>query len=170
MTTSTTLHDPKDIFTISELVSSCSLKYEEKFNEKFRELEEYLSMIVEDHNIDVVQETEMDDKLSLAQAKAREYFKNSAYEVIRSLKNKFEENCFYQLVPYTYVNQVIDQTKSDLLLCFKKVNENILEDFDDDDRSKDQITEKPNKKFRKGKTKIPKKSVISPQKLVDRAL
>ena len=67
--------------------------------------------------------------MSLAKAKAKEYFKNSAYETIRSLRNKFEDNQAYQFLPSSYMDAAIQKVKSEMTYTYTKLNTNIIEVF-----------------------------------------
>jgi len=155
------LYEAQDIFSFAEMLNSYSMSGEIRFQEKFKELEEYLITIIEDNHTNIMKEIKMDDKLSLSEAKAKEYFKNSAYEIIRSLKSKYEENCLYLCVPFLNLCQIIDKTKADLLSAYEKLNTNILEDYLNPNSKKiSHDGEKTDKKYRKGKTKIPKKALL----------
>jgi hypothetical protein len=155
------LNEATDIFTVTEIMNNVAIESELKFHEKFKELEDYLSMIVEDQSSNQNKEIQMDDKLALAKAKAKEYFKNSAYEVIRSLKTKFEENGLHHLVSQGYLQMLIEKTKSDMMFAFKKVHTNILQSFSPiSDTNKTPAEQKLAKKNKKGKTKIPKKALL----------
>ena len=63
----------------------------------------------------------------MAKAKAKEYFKNLGFEVIKALKSKFEEKQLHHIVPELYLQQAIDNIKNSISVSLDQLTERIVE-------------------------------------------
>lgn len=68
-----------------------------------------------------------EEKISMAKAKAKEYFKNLAFETFRHLKKAFGDQQLHYILPQTYINQVIENVKQELDYSLHHLTDQILE-------------------------------------------
>jgi hypothetical protein len=100
---------------------------EEIFEKKFSQLEDYLTKVLEQHNYKFSSGSQEEEKISMAKAKAKEYFKNFACEVFRSIKSKFQEQQFHHIIPDDYLDQTLDKLKLDMSASLDQLTERIVE-------------------------------------------
>jgi hypothetical protein len=130
------------------------------FESQFKELEDYLNQILEQQNYNFSSGTDNEEKISMAKAKAKEYFKNLAFETFRHLKKAFGDQQLHYILPQTYMSQVIENVKQELDYSLHHLTDQILESIStDQDPSLNSNSYKIQKKPKKGKTKIPKKAL-----------
>jgi len=147
---------------------------EEGFQYQFVDLEEYLSRLLEEQNYEYSPGLGEEEKISMAKAKAKEYFKNYANEVFRNIKDTVEKEQLHHILPQSYVNSLINNLKKNLESNLQKISEEIIEGILRQDNSsssqrQDNSSDSPYssvqdgskkiQKVKKGKTKIPKKAL-----------
>jgi len=133
---------------------------EEYFQRQFVFLEDYISKVLEEHNLRYKSGTQEEEKVSMAKAKAREYFKNYASEIIRSLKIKYQEQQFLHIMPEVYFENALEKIKESISHSLDQLTERIIEAA----AVIPSIEAKSvtiQKKGRKGKTKISKKALTT---------
>jgi hypothetical protein len=139
---------------------------EESFQYQFVDLEEYLSRLLEEQNYEYSPGLGEEEKISMAKAKAKEYFKNYANEVFRNLKETVEKEQLHHILPQSYVNGFINDLKRNLETNLQMMSEEIIDGIvrqDNSSLSEDSSIQDGSKKIqksKKGKTKIPKKALI----------
>jgi hypothetical protein len=62
----------------------------------------------------------------MAKAKAKEYFKNCAFEIFRSMKSKFQEQQFFHIVPEIYFKSVLEKMKESISHSLDQLTEKIV--------------------------------------------
>jgi len=96
----------------------------------------------------------------MAKAKAKEYFKNYAFEVFRSLKSKYQDQQFLHIMPEIYFKSALQKIKENISQSLDQLTEKIVEAVSDVPTIQSQSVT-IHKKGRKGKTKIPKKALTT---------
>jgi len=135
-------------------------KNEILFETQFKELENYLNQLLDQQNYNFSSGTDNEEKISMAKAKAKEYFKNMAGETFRHLRKTFGDQQLHFILPQTYINQVIENIKQELDYSLHHLTDQILEGIStDQDPTLNPNSYKIQKKAKKGKTKIPKKAL-----------
>jgi len=132
---------------------------EKKFQAAFPMLEDYLIQVLEEHNFRFSKGSEEEEKISMSKAKAREYFKNSAGEIFRNAKKKFEEQQFHHIMPDNYFQDSLARFKTNISASLDQLTDRIHQSASVENsplRQSDLILKK---KIRKGKTKISKKAL-----------
>jgi hypothetical protein len=63
----------------------------------------------------------------MAKAKAKEYFKNYAFEVFRSLKSKYQDQQFLHIMPEIYFKSALQKIKENISQSLDQLTEKIVE-------------------------------------------
>ena len=59
--------------------------------------------------------------MCLSKAKAKEYFTNSAHEIILTMQKTLEHESIFIYMPTSHLNRVINETKQELLVNYNKI-------------------------------------------------
>jgi predicted transcriptional regulator len=132
---------------------------EEGFQYHFIDLEEYLARLLEEQNYEYSPGLGEEEKISMAKAKAKEYFKNYANEVFRNLKQTVEKEQLHHILPQSYVDGLINNLKRNIESSLQILSEEIIEGIIRQDTSSIDDGSKKIQKVKKGKSKIPKKAL-----------
>jgi hypothetical protein len=132
---------------------------EENFQSRFPNLETYLNQVLEDQNYKFSTGSEEEEKISIAKAKAREYFKNCACEIFRGVKGKFEEQQYHHIMPEIFLNSMMDSLKLSISLSLNKLTDRIIKSASRSNSPIKKTTVSIQKKSKKGKNKIPKRAL-----------
>jgi len=134
-------------------------KREEFFQHQLVNLETYLNQTLEEQNYKFSKGSEEEEKISIAKAKAREYFKNYACEIFRGIKGKFEDQQLHHIIPETFLQNSMDRLKLSISLSLNQLTDKIVKSASRDNSPMKSSMIKIQKKPKMGKTKIPRKAL-----------